>query len=42
MFVLPEDHINELNTFSVDYVHASSVNVFENKVDKYLTKTVYT
>ena len=29
------------NTLSTDCVHASSVNMFKNKIDKYLVKAGY-
>ena len=31
-----------LNNLSTDCVHASSVNMFKNKIDKYLVKAGYT
>ena len=34
--------INVWNTLSTDCVHASSVNMFKNKIDKYLVKAGYT
>ena len=34
--------INVWNTFSTDCVHASSVNMFKNKIDRYLVKAGYT
>ena len=34
--------INVWNKLSTDCVHASSVNMFKNKIDKYLAKTGYT
>ena len=34
--------INEWNRFSADCVNASSVNMFKNKIDKYLTRAGYT
>ena len=34
--------INVWNTLSADCVHASSVNMFKNGIDKYLVKTGYT
>ena len=34
--------INVWNKLSTDCVHASSVNMFKNRVDKYLAKTGYT
>ena len=34
--------INVWNTFSTDCVHASSVNMFENRIDKYLVNASYT
>ena len=33
--------INVWNILSTDCVHASSVNMFNNKIDKYLVKTGY-
>ena len=35
-------HINIWNNLSTDCVHASSVNMFKNKIDKYLVKAGYT
>ena len=34
--------INVWNKLSTDCVHASSVNVFKNRIDKYLVKAGYT
>ena len=34
--------INVCNKLSTDCVHASSVNMFKNKIDKYLAKAGYT
>ena len=34
--------INVWNELSTDCVHASSVNMFKNKIDKYLVKADYT
>ena len=34
--------INVWNQLSTDCVHASSVNMFKNKIDKYLAKAGYT
>ena len=34
--------INVCNNLSTDCVHASSVNMFKNKIDKYLVKAGYT
>ena len=34
--------INVWNNLSTDCVHASSVNMFKNKIDKYLVKADYT
>ena len=34
--------INVWNKLSTDYVHASSVNMFKNRIDKYLVKAGYT
>ena len=33
---------NVWNKLSTDCVHASSVNMFKNKIDKYLAKAGYT
>ena len=33
---------NEWNTLSADYITASSVNMFKNKVDTYLRRAGYT
>ena len=34
--------INVWNKLSTEYVHANSVNMFKNKIDKYLVKVGYT
>ena len=34
--------INVWNRLSTDCVHATSVNVFKNRIDKYLVKAGYT
>ena len=34
--------INVGNTLSTEFVHASSVKMFNNKIDKYLVKAGYT
>ena len=34
--------INVWNNLSTDCVHASSLNMFKNKIDKYLVKAGYT
>ena len=34
--------INVLNKLSTDCVHATSVNLFKNRIDKYLVKAGYT
>ena len=34
--------INVWNKLSIDCVHATSVNVFKNRIDKYLVKAGYT
>ena len=34
--------INVWNTLPTDCVHASSVNMFKNRIDKYLIKACYT
>ena len=34
--------INVWNKFSEECVHASSVNMFKNRIDKYLVKAGYT
>ena len=41
-FSFSQRTINVSNKLSTDYVHASSVNVFKNKIDKYLVKAGYT
>ena len=33
--------INVWNKLSTDFVHASSINMFKNKMDKYLVKAGY-
>ena len=37
-----ERTINVWNKLSTDCVHATSVNVFKNRIDKYLVKASYT
>ena len=34
--------IHVSNKLTADYVHASSVNMFKNRIDKYLVKAGYT
>ena len=34
--------INVWNKLSTEYVHSNSVNMFKNKIDKYLVKAGYT
>ena len=41
-FSFSQRTINVWNNLSTDCVHASSVNMFKNKIDKYLVKTGYT
>ena len=41
-FSFSQRTINVENTLSTECVHASSVNVFKNKIDKYLVKAGYT
>ena len=41
-YSLSQRTINVWNNLSTDYVHASSVNMFKNKIDKYLVKAGYT
>ncbi len=36
------NEFNVWNKLSTDCVHASSVNMFKNKIDKYLAKAGYT
>ena len=40
-FIFPEA-INVWNKLSTDYVHVSSVNMFNNRIDKPLAKEDYT
>ena len=41
-FSFSQGTINVWNTLSTECVHASSVNMFKNKIDKYLVKAGYT
>ena len=41
-FSFSQRTINVWNNLSTDCVHASSVNMFKNKIDKYLVKACYT
>ena len=41
-FSFPKRTINVWNKLSTECVHASSVNMFNNKIDKYLFKAGYT
>ena len=41
-FSFSQRTINVWNNLSTDCVHASSVNMFKNKIDKYLVKAGYT
>ena len=41
-FSFSQRTINVWNILSTECVHASSVNVFKNRIDKYLVKTGYT
>ena len=41
-FSFSQRTINVWNKLSTEYVHASSVNMFKNKIDKYLAKAGYT
>ena len=41
-FSFSQRTINVWNTFSAGCVHASSVNMFQNRTDKYLVKAGYT
>ena len=41
-FSFSQRTINIWNNLSTDCVHASSVNMFKNKIDKYLVKDLYT
>ena len=41
-FLFSQRTINVWNTLSAECVHASSVNMFKNKIDKYLVKAGYT
>ena len=40
-FSFSQRTINVWNKLSTEYVHASSVNMFKNKIDKYLVKAGY-
>ena len=41
-FSFPQRTINEWNKLSTECVHASSVNMFKNKIHNYLVKAGYT
>ena len=41
-FSFSQRTINVWNTLSAECVHASSVNMFKNRIDKYLVKADYT
>ena len=41
-FSFSQRTINEWNNLSEECVHASSVNMFKNRIDKYLVKAGYT
>ena len=41
-FSFSQRSINVWNTLSTECVHASSVNVFKNRIDKHLAKAGYT
>ncbi len=41
-FSFSQRTINVWNTLSTECVHANSVNMFKNKIDKYLVKAGYT
>ena len=41
-FSFSQRTINTWNKLSTECVHASSVNMFKNKIDKYLVKAGYT
>ena len=41
-FSFSQRTINAWNKLSTECVHASSVNMFKNKIDKYLVKVSYT
>ena len=41
-FSFSQRTINVWNKLSIECVHASSVNMFKNKIDKYLVKAGYT
>ena len=41
-FSFSQRTINVLNKLSTECVHASSVNMFKNRIDKYLVKAGYT
>ena len=40
-FSFPQRPIYVWNKLSTEYVHASSVNMFKNRIDKYLVKAGY-
>ena len=42
MYSFSQRTVNVWNNLSTDCVHASSVNMFNNKIDKYLVKAGYT
>ena len=35
-------NVGQCNKLSTDYMHASNVNMFKNRIDKYLVKAGYT
>ena len=41
-FSFSQRTINVWNKLSTEFVHASSVNMFKNRIDKYLVKAGYT
>ena len=41
-FSFSQRTVNVWNTLSTECVHASSVNMFKNRIDKYLVKAGYT
>ena len=41
-YLFSQRTINVSNKLSTDYVHASSVNMFKNRIDMYLIKVDYT
>ena len=41
-FSFSQRTINVRNKLSTEYVHANSVNMFKNKIDKYLVRAGYT